>query len=74
MIVIIKVSRINRERCSVRGRVEGNVQEARLLATCLTKGGSQRWLGSLETFHAHHGGSNNAGRFQKKFNVRICAI
>ena len=53
----------------------GNVQEARILATCLTKGGSQRGLRLFETirFHAHHGGSHSASRAQKKLKVCSCA-
>ena len=43
-----------------------NVQEARLLATCLVKGGSQRGPGALLLTiqsHACHGGSNISGCF-----------
>ena len=48
---------------------EMNVQEARLLATCLVEGGSQRGQGVLLPtiqYHACHGGSHVAGCYQKR--------
>ena len=50
-----------------------NVQEARLLATCLVKGGSQCGLGALLLTilsHACHGRSHIAGCSQKKIDDR----
>ena len=68
MIVIIKGTGFIWERLSERDITGRNIKEARLLDTCLFKGGSQCWLGSLLTIqcHAHHGGSHIAGRTQNK--------
>ena len=68
MIVIIRDTWFIQERLSKKSVTGGNIQEARLLATCLVEGGSQCCSGLLLTIqcYACHGGSHIAGRTQNK--------